>query len=330
MLLFAAAVTAAPKTDVIIMKNGDRITGEIRSLIRGKLELSTDHMGTVLIEWQHIDEVISSTGQAIELSNGTRFYGTLEKPQSEDMVRIGTDEGAVGVSSQDIIAMYPVESSFWDRLDLSVQLGFSWDKSSDVGKYNLALDSALRDPRFITRAHFGIDITTQSERADTTRSTFTVNHMRFLQNKRFRAVFGNLENNDELGLDLRTLVGAGYGWIPVRTQRSLFGVMAGLAANREYPNEGDAETNLEAVGTLMYEYFRYSDPEREFRIELSVYPSLTDAGRWRSTLDTRYRFELVNDLFWALDAYVRYDSDPLDVEGARSDYGVSSSLGYKF
>lgn len=321
---------AAPKTDVIIMKNGDRITGEIKSLLRSQLELSTDYMGTILIEWIEVEQVVSHTGQAIELDNGTRFFGTLEKPENEDMVRIDTAEGVVGVNSLDIVSMYPVEAGFWDRLDLSVKFGFSWDKSSGVGKYNIGVNGAYRDPRFITQANFSSDITTQQGDDDTTRTVASLNHMRFLQNKRFRAFFGNVEKNDELGINLRALVGAGYGWIPVRDQSRLFGLMAGLSVNREIPTEGEQETNIEAVGTLMFDYYMYSFPERRLSVNASVYPSLTDTGRYRATLDTTLHIEIIHDLFWDLSAYGSYDSRPLSQDASSSDYGINSSLGYKF
>ena len=51
---------ARPKTDVVILKNGDRITGEIKGLDLGILTLKTDWMGTVEIEWDNIERVKSS------------------------------------------------------------------------------------------------------------------------------------------------------------------------------------------------------------------------------------------------------------------------------
>ena len=39
------------KTDVITLKNGDKITGELKELQTGLLELSTDNMSTIYIEW---------------------------------------------------------------------------------------------------------------------------------------------------------------------------------------------------------------------------------------------------------------------------------------
>ncbi len=321
---------AAPKTDVVRLKNGDRVTGEIKSLLKGQLELSTDHMGTILIEWDQVDEVLSNTGQSIELTDGTRFFGTLQKPDAHSFVRINTMEGAVGVASDDIIYMYPVEASFWDRLDISARVGFSWDKSSMVGKYSVGLDGKWRDPKSIARANFQTDITTQERIDDSQRTVFNLNHMRFLQNKRFRGLFGNLESNNELGIELRTVAGAGYGWIPMRSQRTLLTLMAGLAINREHPYEGEVDAQLEAVGTLIWDYYMLSYPERNISLNFSVFPSLTDSGRYRANLDTVMKIELFKDLFFDVTAYASYDNRPVSESASHSDYGITSGLGYNF
>jgi hypothetical protein len=328
--MLCSATAWAAKTDIVVLRNGDRITGEVKGLDRGKLTLSTDTMGTVYIEWPEIEEIFSSTGQAIELTNGQRFYGPLAKGESEEMMVVKTEQGPVGLSTDDIVNMYPVEAGFWDRLDISADLGFSWDKGSSVGKYNLGLGTELRNPRYISRASFSGELTTQQGREDNRRASLDALHFVFRQNKRYHAFFGNMENNDELGVDLRVMFGAGYGAVPIRSQRSWLSVGTGLAVNREFPSDGDPETNLEAVAMLTYDYFKYSDPERSFRTDLRIFPSLTDFGRWRATFDMDYRFELVSDLYWKLNFYSSYDSDPISAEGASSDYGVTSSLGYKF
>ena len=331
LALFASTAARADKTDVVVLKNGDKITGEVKGLERGKLEFSTDSMGTVSIEWDDIQTVISTTGQAVELTNGHRFYGPLAKSENTDMVRIDTDDGAVGVGIGDVVNMYPVEAGFWDRLDLSVSFGFSWDKASDVGKYSVGLDAEYRHPEFITRAGFSSEATTQSDGGSTTsRAVLNGLHMRFRENKRFTAVFANAEKNDELGIKLRTLFGAGYGWVPVRSNRSMLMFTAGLDVNREYPQEGEAEDNIEAVGAFNYEYFKYSDPERRFGTTLTVFPSLTDWGRVRADFVTQLDIEFINDFFWVLSLYANYDSDPLSENASKSDYGINSSVSYKF
>ena len=49
LLMPVCQAVAAPKTDVVVLKNGDKITGEVKTLERGRLEFSTDSMGTVYI-----------------------------------------------------------------------------------------------------------------------------------------------------------------------------------------------------------------------------------------------------------------------------------------
>jgi len=209
-------------------------------------------------------------------------------------------------------------------------LGFSWDKSSMVGKYSVGIDSKWRDPKFLTRANFQTDITTQERIDDSQRTVFNLQHMRFLQNKRFRGVFGNLESNDELGIELRTLAGAGYGWIPLRSQRTLLTLMAGLAINREQPDEGEAEAQLEAVGNVTWDYYMYAYPERTVSVNFSVFPGLTDSGRLRANLDTVMKIELYKDLFFDITAYASYDNRPVSEVASESDYGITSGLGYNF
>ena len=335
LLSLAGHAFAEEKTDIVYLKNGDRITGEVKNLFRGKLAFDTDHMGVVNIEWDDIKEIVSVTGQTVELTNGQRLFGPLTKPENIDVLVINTGSGPVGVKTDDVYRMYPVESGFWDRLDLSANLGFSWDKGSNVGKYSIGADAVYRRTESLSRVNFTSEITTvdqgeEKKTTSTTRTVLGINHMIFKQDKRFLVYFGNIEENDELGIDLRTLAGAGYGYIPIRSQNSWFSLAAGLDINHELPSEGSAETNLEAAALLNYEYYKYDNPERTLVLNLTIFPSITDFGRWRATFNTNFRIELVEDFFWKLDFYATLDSDPISEDGASSDYGVISSFGYKF
>lgn len=334
-ILFVLAISLpalADRTDVVVLKNGDKVTGEVKGLLRGKLEFETDSMGTIRIEWADIQVVISDTGQSVELANGQRFFGPLSKAENTDMVSIETEQGLVGLGMMDVVAMYPVEASFWERLDLSARIGFSWDKASNIGKYSVGGDVSYRQPKHITSAGFQAEATTVKGRGDTSRSNAFINHIRFRPGKKFTGYFGNVESNDELGIDLRTLGGIGYGWIPIRSNNNWFSLMAGIDVNHEIPVEGESETNIEAVGRLTYEYFRYSDPERSFNTELTVFPSITDWGRWRADFSANMNFEFIQDFSLVFSVYANYDSEPIseNLEASKSDYGITSSLEYSF
>ena len=62
---------AAPKTDIIVFNNGDKLTGEIKSMKRGRLNFNTDATGTISIEWAEIRHIESLQNIQVETNTGT-------------------------------------------------------------------------------------------------------------------------------------------------------------------------------------------------------------------------------------------------------------------
>ena len=54
MVCLLALPAWAQKTDIVTLVNGDTLTCEIKLLDRGRLQVSTDHLGTVNIEWDKV------------------------------------------------------------------------------------------------------------------------------------------------------------------------------------------------------------------------------------------------------------------------------------
>ena len=78
--VFAAPAAGQGKTDVVTLRNGDRITGEIKRLERGRLEFSTDDAGTLYLEWDKVISVVSTTRQVeVMTRDGRLFLGTLTR-----------------------------------------------------------------------------------------------------------------------------------------------------------------------------------------------------------------------------------------------------------
>jgi hypothetical protein len=335
LLCFSTQVLAA-KTDIIILNNGDHVTGEIKGLTAGQLELSTEYMDTVYIDWENIRDIISDQGHRIEMSDGRRLLGTLDKPQTSnpdeaDLIIINTDEGSLEVSSSNLVRMYPVGGGFWDRMDLSFNLGFNFDKSSSIGKYNFGVDAAYRDPNFVTFGYLSSEITTQNVFDDTTRNVFNIDHMTYRPNKRFLNYFGSMEQNDQLGVKLRTLIGAGYGFVPISNGRNWLSLGIGLAANRERPlDDSDPTNNLEAVGSFRYQYYKRGTPERTVDISWKLFPSLTQWGRVRSDFTVNARWEIINDFYVGLEIFTSYDGEVTAYDSAETDYGYRTLIGLKF
>src|SRR5687767_15129307 len=61
----------------IVLKNGDRVTGEITDLEYGLLRLSTDDMGTISIEWSAIASIDSQYTFDVQVAGGRRYAGII-------------------------------------------------------------------------------------------------------------------------------------------------------------------------------------------------------------------------------------------------------------
>ena len=81
-VLAFVVVTSAPawaqRTDVVTLANGDRNTGEIVELDRGRLKFETDDAGTISFEWDKIARVEAARQFEVTTSDGRRFLGSLD------------------------------------------------------------------------------------------------------------------------------------------------------------------------------------------------------------------------------------------------------------
>ena len=78
--LLASAQSFATKTDIVYLNNGDRITGEVKGVRSGQLEIKTDDLGVLLINWRAIRDLVSDKEHLVQLSDGSIVSGELKKP----------------------------------------------------------------------------------------------------------------------------------------------------------------------------------------------------------------------------------------------------------
>lgn len=323
------ALQAHPKTDRITLYNGDRITGEIKSMTEGQLELSTDAMNTIHIEWQEIARIESKYNYQIRLSNGQRYYGEIGSGERPGDITIRDIDGVHNVEYLQIVEMQPIEDDLWDRFDAYLSAGYDYTKASSVAQItfntNLSYEdqhtrSALDARTTITNTQ---DDDSQSSQVQLTRQVWAADRSEY-----FRGLYGNYESNDELGVDYRVSAGAGIGRYFVDTYRKRLVGGAGLQVLTERGEEGGKQESVEAFFAGEYAVWRFHDPEMDISLGASLYPSITESGRLRGSTDLRIRWEIINDLYWDVTAYGSYDNQA-DSDND-SDYGISTSLGWSY
>ena len=88
VILFCAFAIAIPlfareKTDIIVMNNGDRLTGEIKGLDSGTLSVSFDYiLGTASLDWSKVDHLESKQRFLVKTQDGSVYSGTLRTARS--------------------------------------------------------------------------------------------------------------------------------------------------------------------------------------------------------------------------------------------------------
>jgi hypothetical protein len=329
VLANASVALAREKTDLVFLKNGDRMTGEITRLDRGILSLKTDNIGTLAIEWEDVDSLNSVYQFRVEDRFGEKYFGAIFLTRSATMQII---QGGVTrtTPAAGVVTITPLEGSFWQRLDGAISLGFSYTKSNSLAQLTTDANVLFRTPLRTLELDLS-SITTLQEDEDTQRrEDFSLTYNRLFEGPLFVTVSGGVQSNDELGLDLRVSLAPGLGADLVQTNHNSLVSTAGLSVNREWSADNSGGYNLEAFLSVEHSVFRYDYPKTDVTAELTVYPGLTNWGRVRSELDISASREIVKDLTFVLSFYASYDSEPLDVDAAKNDYGLVTSIGWTF
>lgn len=320
----------AQKTDIVILTNGDRVTGEIKKLEAGILQYKTDTMGTVRIEWRFIETIITDKQQVIETIDGDRWLGKIQKPEASEDVQVVTVAGPVDIDPREIVSAWPVEATFLDKMDLSFSVGYEYQNATGIGNFSGAANFLYRTDARVFDATFRSNITTQDEAEDQERVELRFGYQRLLEDWRFRSLIASYETNEALGLDRRITGGGAFGKYLRKTNLNWLHYYVGAIGNIERSIGGEDTKSVEAVLGTRWRYFQYASPERVIDTTLSLFPSLTESGRWRGDLRTTYRLELYTDLFWTMEFFATYDSDPLEIDAEQTDYGIVTGFGWSY
>ncbi|MCH8250214.1 MAG: DUF481 domain-containing protein [Proteobacteria bacterium] len=331
LLTIAVSPLADARTDVVVFINGDRLTGEVKSLERGKLRFKTAATNTISIEWDDVAYLKSDQNIQVETENGDRYLGQLGNASNARHIVVDTRSGQMELEIERIVLMNPIENKGIERFDGDITAGYNFAKASEVKQIQFGLELEARSETRIFDLDISSVTTDSADNSSSQRHSLELNYQRLLPDRWLIGGVLRLERNDELELDLRTSVGFSGGRNFRQTNSSTLSLIGGLQVSRENVsgNELDEDT-LEAFATLSWDWFRYDAPELDFSTELQIIPNLTDSGRVRAEFDVSMKWEMIEDLFWELAFYDSFDSDPVVLGAEENDYGVVTSLGWEF
>ena len=325
--LCVAIAFARQKSDTATLANGNEVTCEVLSLSRGVLKAKTDSLSTVSIRWEDVRRIQSSFHYEIVLSGSTApLFGALTTDASGNLVL----EGHAPIPLVSVVSLRPIRSHIANRFDGDVDFGYSFQKSQSTTQFNFTGDLAYNNKITSLDLDVSSSLVIRDQTDTTRRVQVGLSLAETLSRANFLAVLCQFSTNSELSLMQRYLGGAGMGHYFVRTNRVLLSAVAGGAVSLEHYSGSPRSTEGDALLSVNNQVFKLYSPKLDISSYLRLWPSLSDAGRFRVDANAKVKVEIHKDLFVSFSFFDNYDRRNPTTSMSQNDYGVTMSLGYSF
>ena len=335
LVLVAPSADAKRKDDVVVMSNGDTLTGEIKELEHGELVFKSAYMkDSVHLDWTRVRSIRSQDPFIVSFSDGRRLTGTIEKrpPEEQDDFVVVANEQPIQTTSLEIIRIQPQEVSFLNHLTGSVNYGFSFaGGNSRTVNSSLGADVAFSTEKNSVRLATSSQFDSRDHSNNTNRFTFDSAYTRSLSPKWVAAGLLSLLKSNQQDLKLRSTYGGAIGRRLIQTDKTSVLAFGGVAFSHEnyipQPGTEPVRNNTEALIGITFNTFRFKT--LSLTSQALLFFSLNDPGRFRFSSQSNLRIELVRNFTWNLQVYENYDTRP-PVIAPQNDLGVTTSVGWTF
>jgi putative salt-induced outer membrane protein YdiY len=317
--------------DVIVLKNGDHISGEVKKMEAGDVHIDADYGENVfIINWEEVERIESSSYFAVETSGGTRLSGSIRTdPEVSTRLLIEEQGAPVSLEHSALVSLTPIDAGFWGRFGASVDFGMSLTKANETKQFNTRATATYLTEDWSVDGNVDSLFNTRSDVPKTKRNELGTNFRYFLTDRWFSMTFGSFLQSDELQLDLRSSLGSGIGRYLIRNNRWLLSVNGGGAWTNELfedPLLSDKNSG-EAFGAIEFNAFNIGD--LNILAQFSVFPSLSDLGRVRMNFKNDFKWDLPQDLYFSVGFTNNFDSSPpTGTDTSSNDYVFSTSVGW--
>jgi hypothetical protein len=338
LLLVASPLFAREKSDVLVMRNGDRLTCEIKSLDSDTLSISLDYAaGAVSINWGKVDHIESKQLFLVKTQDGLVYSGSLStvaslgaRPTKIELLEASTRK--LELDKTHIIHIEETDLSFWRRFNGEIGLSSIYNKGNQSAQYNLNADATYPRERWSASVSYSSSFSSSKGSSAVTRNETQANAQRLLRwNNWYYAGLADFLQSSESGIQLQSTFGGGIGRYLKNTNNTMISVYSGLAwQNIAYHQQVMPATNQQVTAALIVgemKLFRFD--KTNLNLTATVLPALSKSGRVHTNLNVGYDIELWRKFNWNFSFYGNWDSQPPPGLSG-SDYGASSGISRKF
>lgn len=338
VLCFLAATVQA---DVLILKNGDRLTGTVLNETAGVLKFKTSYAGELSIKWEEIKEVRSDKPMLLLMDKHQSLQANIIKNQGETLLmKHDGQDAAIEVVKEFVEQINPVAWRLGKGYDVSGMINFSfeYDRGNNDND-EIDLDGNLVYRRLHHRLRlFGEYEKNRSDHITTKlKWTATASYDYFprkdwtlgLDTADWYVGLGlNLKKDEFADLNLRTRVGPHVGYQFYESKPINLFVQGGIGVvNEQFV---DSEDNLywATAGRLKFDKYLYKDWLQFYLYSDALYgfssPNKVILDNWAG-----FRFPLRSGFVTSIEVETNYDSQPAEKKD-KLDASYRFKLGYEF
>jgi putative salt-induced outer membrane protein YdiY len=328
-LLFSLISTPALAATVVL-DNGDKLTGKVIKLSDNILTFKSPIYGEVELPWRKVSELVSDEGVTVQLKDGSTAKGTVTLSQQGDLV---IDQGDLGRSRPlrraDVAMFNPPVVDHSVKYSGRANLGGVFNRgNSEDDALNFDAEVIARTPE--NRYKVAAEVNEAESAGVTTTSNryLLTQYDAFLSEKDYLFVNAKAEQDKLADLNLRTSLGAGYGYQFFETERAKLSTEYGLAyINEDYEIASDESFPSLSFG-LDYER-KFWQKKLVFFNNYDVSVSLEDTADALFGTKVGIRVPIVENVNVATQVNVDYDNMP-PPGVKKTDSSLIFSVGYGF
>ena len=332
--LLATPLFARESTDVIVMKNGDHLTGEIKGLNAGVLYMSMSYiLGTSSVEWSNVARLESRQLFLVKTEDGSVYTGTLnttETPSGRPMeISVAETKGEAVINSARIVEMDTTSSKFLQRFNGNINTGIIYSKGNQSTQYSLGSQVSYPREHWGAEASFNSTLTSSTGTTASTRNQLDLEAFRLLRwDNWFYEGVGTFLQSSEQGIIRQTTFGGGIGRYLKNTNAARISLAGGLVGQNTIYQSNIVTQNLgSGLIAANLQFFRFNKTNGSLTAELM--PVISEPGRVKFNMNASYYIKLTGNLSWNVSVYGNWDNRPPD-DLSGSDYGSSSGLSWTF
>ncbi len=316
LLFLSTGFAATANADVLVLDNGDRITGEIKRIWDGEISIEPEYSDEFEVDVDAVDHIISEREFEIELDDGRELVATMSGEDSDGNQIIEVDGESISVELEDFLEVDEPEDFYdWEtNVDLSTNLNKGNTESSNA---QLRTDAMFKHGDHRHRGELSFlreelnDVSTKEQ------DRFNYSYNWIFNDPWFLAGNFSYERDPIVALDSRLIYSVGIGRDIWNTpQRFLsFNLGAGLQQqttfNILFPRIKETEDSPVATWALRFNHDFFSGDFELFHNQ-DISAQLDGSKNTTFRTSTGIRYEITDLLYANFTFNYDYQTEPAD------------------